>query len=264
MGLGGPVAGASRVLDMSWPFADSVYNNNNGRVRGGQVIANWSKSQVGGAAGEVTAISKGAPCAQYNSPGVGSGWINGFADGQGWMTERPVTAVAVPDDYRCWSLRAILNFDAATGAVVGDVGLLINPGNRNQTFWGTGQAGVCFGPTNNGEVSLRAKRASGGAQTIAEVSALTPDIREWNEYELRILGATNSVDCTLQGFINRIPATAKYSWSAAAALLPNPDDGGAGFKYFTPRVVCMSGGLIANMRIRRAQLVAAPDEFYLL
>lgn len=254
------IPGAGASLRLRWP---GVLN---GLVtlgaKFGTGVANYSAGN-GGSFSTGLILYKGMACWQYGSNNSAWSWsgVSNFS----WMTERPTVPLTL--DHNCYSMRMNAAFVTA-GPLTGDYGLLIgcggnlNNGQMNH-FGAATNAGVCFGPTDVGTISLRARATNAGALTLNEVITTGFDTTQWHTYELQIVTGSPSTDPVLFGLIDGVVVTPRVPWTAAAGLLPNPQQGqgSAPFGYtfgWTNQTGLAVGA--SNMNVREVLITAAQDE----
>ena len=113
------------------------------------------------------------------------------------------------DDFYCWSVSAILAYNAIPGAITGDLGLVLSVGcNSGAPTRGrirsTAVAGMMLGPSNTGVTSFIVRQADGGAITFNQQTPTQPDQTQFNRYEIRLVGPTPSAEAQVKVFINNV------------------------------------------------------------
>ena len=226
--------GAGALLRVSWPNGADQFGNTNSWQKfnstltgGAQVVA------LNGGTQTTPFIQKGRSCMRQNATAAGpTGSGVGATIKAPFLTER--SGGALQTDALCWSFRADIAMDALVAPLgAKDYGVTLLMGSRSNPPQRANQAGVTFGPTDANRVKLRAKAADGGANTIdVDVTGgTTLDVTAWHTYELQGSSGSSTTDPFLQAFIDGIPVTQKFSWTAAAALLP-PLTIAVGFPFF--------------------------------
>lgn len=139
------------------------------------------------------------------------------------------------DDAWCWSLSAILAWDAIPGAITGDLGLCLGVGTRC-VIRGVNQfAGLEFGPTGVGTLGVICRQADAGAVTFAANVAGVADMTVYHRYEIRILGPTLTAEAQVKFMIdNATQLTLPYG---AGTVLPDQKQGSLGM---TPGLINLS------------------------
>lgn len=254
--------GAGAALRVHWLIGYTDAGNVGTAKFGAQDVGGFSMTSYGGGT-FAPAVTAGAAGISFPSVGAALGYGVNWNKRIGWFTERtgPVTA-----DWSCWSFRATIAFTAPTGAVGGDVGLVLWCGNQT-SMNGTGadtNAGVRFGPSNVGEVRLQARQANAGALTVntAVAASLTPDLTKFNTYEIRVVSGSNASDPVLSCLINGVKVISNVSWTAAAGLLP-PPNAVAGQVGYISTLVNRSATVVANMVTSEYVITAAQSEEFL-
>ena len=226
--------GAGALVRVSWPNgADQFGNVNSWRkfndtlTGGAQVVA------LGGGTQTTPFIQLGRSCMRQNATAAGpTGSGVGMTLKAPFVTER--TGGQLQTDALCWSFRADIAMDALVAPLgAKDYGVTLLMGTRSNPPQRANQAGVTFGPTDANSVKIRAKAADAGANTIDQLvtGGATLDVTKWHTYQLNGVSGSPTTDPYLQAFIDGNPVTAKFSWTAAAALLP-PLTIAAGFPFF--------------------------------
>ena len=257
------IPGAGSSLRLRWPGILNSQLSLGAKL--GPAAGNYTVTNTGGfSVGAV--LYKGMAALQFGSNNTAWSWT-GVANFS-WMTERPVAPLTL--DHNCYSLRVNAAF-VTTGPLVGDYGLLIGcGGNLNNSqmnhFGAATNAGICFGPTDVGTISMRARRTNVGALTLNDVIKTGFDTTQWHTYELRIVTGSPSSDPVLFGLIDGIVVTPRYSWTAAAGLLPNPNQGQGsqpfGYTFGWTNQTGLAVGA-SNMNVREALITAAQSEAFL-
>lgn len=260
------VTGAAATLRVRWPRGITDGGDTTGIAKFGPQEINGFTQTSFAAGTQATDVAAGAAAVNFksalgggapNSPGIGLGYSRRLS----WFTERPGGPLL--DGWTCFSFRLTVAYDNPAGVIAGDLGIVLTCGNQNSVNAdGLGaNAGVIFGPNNVSTITLRARRANAGAQTVTDnvAAGSTPDITKFNTYDLRIVSGSNTSDPVLFGLINGVVVTPRRAWTAAAALLPPPNAvaGNFGYQFW---VLNRSAGGVANMHIHEILLTAAQSE----
>lgn len=254
------IPGAGASLRLRWP---GIFNSNVSLgAKFGTGAGNYSVTNSGGFSLS-NILYKGMACIQFGSNNTAWSWT-GVAN-LAWLTERPTVPLTI--DHNCYSIRATCAF-VTTGPLTGDYGILIgcggnlNNGQMNH-FGAATNAGVCFGPTDVGTISLRARATNAGPLTLNQVIKTGFDTTVFHTYELHIVTGSPSSDPVLFGLIDGVVVTPRISWTAASALLPNPNQGQGSQPFgYTIGWTNQSGLAVgaSNMNIREVLITAAQDE----
>jgi hypothetical protein len=131
------------------------------------------------------------------------------------------------DDFRIWSVSAVLAFDQMPGTVVGDIGLGIGPAGRfGARAAGAAVACMEIGPSDVGQTSVVVRQTDGGAITFNQTTPFQPDITEFHLYEIRLYSASAVVEAKAVFLIdNKVQFSLSYG---AGTLLPDQSIGGVG------------------------------------
>lgn len=226
---------------------------------------------IGGATTSLRAILGTAAIVLTDTGGAGEGTFVGFGD-YFWPFIEALDGSFSTADVNCLRFSAILA-GAFAGDAASDVGIQIVPGGPTgggQVFAGL-SSGIQFGPRGPARVSLRVRRAQAGVLTVdqdvapAFMASITPN--HWNEYEVRILGASKGTAAALKCLVNGIQVIPTISFAAATALLPGvikvgaPNNGSVGY-------VCSLVNLFdvnsPSLGIYGMSLSLAPNEISLL
>ena len=250
-GRRGPLTGGGRI----YVLADAT-----AVARGGAAAAqNMTNASSGTSAVDIHA--DGGAAATRFTPGTG-GHIFKFNDRISFLTERPGGDLKAWNS--CWEVRAVFRFDNPTGAVLGDTGVLIGVSTVGymDTDGATSAAGVKFGPSlGPGALRLRARAINGGAYSVDELvlPSKTPDLTKYNTYALRVVSGLGEQDPYLVGLVNGNEVTDRYPWTAAAAVLPQPDAVSAANVGYLPMVGVRPGGagIIPTASLLYWQIIAA-------
>jgi hypothetical protein len=252
------VSGAASRLRIYWPDKATDTGYGTASKLGAQAMQQGATGTAGG--GTITnTIYGGVDVIKLLG---GAYWI---APGSVFFTER--TGGAVVCDTACAELRLTVAFDNPGGVVAGDMGLVICNGGissgMNQNGTAT-NAGVVFGPQNSQTIQLRARAANAGPQTVTETvsAANTPDITKFNTYALRIVSGSATSDPVLFGLINGRVVTQRYSWTAAAGILPGigqVSGSPSGWKFLFSNWVVASGAYVIEGCITWAPTESALD-----
>ena len=174
------------------------------------------------------------------------------------------------DDFYCWSVSAILAFNAIPAAITGDLGLVLSIGARSgaptrgrirsATF-----AGMMLGPSNTGVTSFIVRQADGGALTFNQQTPTQPDQTQFNRYEIRLVGPTPNAEAQVKVFINNVLQFAlPYG---AGTVLPDQNQGAGISMGFVPSLVnfAAAGASTVTMHVPPFGMVvcAAPNEVML-
>lgn len=212
---------------------------------------------VGGAIETANVIRLGSSANQFAS-GVGTGTGRGFTARPMFMTER--AGGALVDDVCAFSFRVTMSIPTLGGPLAAnkDLGMGFACGSRSGSPANSAQAGVVFGPTDVATVKLRGWRVDGGPLTIDQtVTAF--DYSQFHTYEIRGVWGSPSTDPTLQALVDGVPATPKFSWTAAAALLPALNIV-VGAPWFTFWFWNVSNGVSPTAFVRSMMLAVANNE----
>lgn len=217
------LAGASIVL--RWPQSFSTTGNNWASKFGIQAI-----DAVGGNAlnGGTQAVALDADKQEViRFTGAAAGFVRQFnATRYSWFTERPPKSLRSP--FNCWSHRAILRWPVLPVVGNGDNGLNIAVGTLdgyNQHPDGSVKHGISLTAPGGNTLRLRASRAGGAFSIDEPLNGI--DLQNWHEYELRIVTGDAGADPYLVACIDDVEVSQRYSWTAAAALLPTAQSGAA-------------------------------------
>lgn len=171
------------------------------------------------------------------------------------------------DDFFCWSVSAVLAWNAIPGAITGDTGLVIGVGvtGLNPTrgrIRGGSRMGIELGPSNTGALSLIVRQVDGGPLTFDQLTPTQPDLTQFNRYELRLVGPTSSTEAQLKVFVNNVQQFA-LPWGAGTVLPDQTAGVGVGMG-FTPCLVnfAAAGAATVTMHVPPFGLsvCAAPNE----
>jgi len=255
------VTGAAATLRVRWPRGIVDGGDNTGVAKfGPQELNGFTTTSFAGGT-QATDVAAGAAAINFKSTAGPTGFGVAYSRRLSWFTER--AGGPVLDGWSCFSFRITVAYDNPAGVIAGDLGIIITCGNQNDVNGDgvTTHAGVIFGPNNVSTITLRARQANAGAQTVTDnVSvANTPDITKFNTYDVRVIGGSNTSDPVLFGLINNVVVTPRRAWTAAAALLPPPNAvvGNFGYQF---AAVNRAGGGVANMRVHEVLLTAAQSE----
>lgn len=253
------IAGAATVWRQRWPRrGDAFTDGNNIQNKFNNAGAAGMSGSALGAGTLVAAIRNNSPCGDLTSSAVGNGFRLQYDCPMTWLIERPGGQVTA--DFQCWSIRATLSFDisAATGQ---DCGITVLPGN-NGDMNVTSLAGVQLRVSDANQVKFQARRVNAGALTVDETvsASLTPDLADFNTFEVRAIGARSNRDAYVQGFINGIPVTQKYNWDNASALLPLFNASGGGFNFFNAGISNKTSGNVPHLYVLEMVLSAGRTE----
>jgi hypothetical protein len=167
------------------------------------------------------------------------------------------------DDMACWSVSAILAFDALPGEVTGDIGVVIGSATRGTPRFSS-VAGMEIGPSNTGVTSVFCRAVDGGPVTFNQVTPLQPDHTKWNKYEIRLISATDQGDARAKFFIND-----RLQFSIAwPGVLPSQAEVAPNSIGFTPCVINHAASAAGTSRMYCSTygmcVCAAPNEAALL
>ncbi len=222
------INGGAATHRMRWPRGMRDGGDPNAVDKfGGQDYNGCVLTNLTGGGTSSTIVYGGAAVIDY----VGS--LVTYSRALSWFTERAGGSLVC--DTACLELRVTAAFPNPVGVIAADYGLLIYLNNNNGVN-GDGTAtfpGVIFGPQNANTIQLRARAAYAGLQTVTETvaAAKTPDMTKFNTYAIRVVSGSPSSDPVLFGLINGQVVTDRYSWTAAAGLLPRADAAGGQFGY---------------------------------
>jgi hypothetical protein len=151
-------------------------------------------------------------------------------------TQTPNVSYEGVDDYWCWSLSAVLAFDALPGAITGDLGIAVGVGTRAKIRdVGSLFAGIEFGPTNTGVITAFARQLDGGPATLNQPVIGVADITVFHKYEIRLIGPTRAAQAQAKFLIDGTPQLS-VPWGPGTVLpfqtLAAPSNIG-----FTPAVI---------------------------
>lgn len=255
------IAGAASVLRSRWPRGITDGGDATAVDKFGTAdVNNYSITAYAGGT-QQTLVVNGVAAVDFKATATPTGFGVAYSRRLSWFTER--SGGKLYDGWTCWSFRATLQFDNPPGVITGDCGIVLACGNNNSVN-GDGistNPGVIFGPNNADNITLRARRVNGGAQTVTDVvaAALTPTLTKFNTYDLRIVSGSASSDPVLYGLINGVVVTPRIPWTAAAALLPPPNAVAGNFGY-TLAAINRGGGGVPNMYVHELLLTAAQSE----
>lgn len=166
------------------------------------------------------------------------------------------------DDCWCWSVSAVLAFDAMPGAVTGDVGLVVGVANRTAIRSATQQlAGMEIGPTGVGTVGVVVRQTDAVAVTVAQNIAGVSDVTQYHKYEIRLLGPTAGGEASVKFMIDgQAQLTLNYG---AGTLLPDQKIAGS-FLGFTPGLINLAASAAGTVRMyvvpNSFVIACAPEE----
>jgi hypothetical protein len=158
----------------------------------------------------------------------------GFPFQMYFPTERPVTtdyANPTMDGFACWRVTAMLAFDNPAGPLTNDLGIGVMAG-AGTTPRGGGEAGMSLSVTDSQTISLNVCQTLGAGQSYTVNMVNPPDVRDWNKYEFRFIGATKQREAYMKAMVNDA-VVAQLSWGAGT-VLPDPiytAGGGLGFRW---------------------------------
>lgn len=247
------VIGAGRELSLRFPFDASGFAGTSGGSRGsttGAAVGAWTVMASGAA---VSSARYDGTQATKSLPGVGqtsSGLVWKWTVGVG-LYETPVPAAISP--VAAWSHRATIAISANLVNAGAEIGVSLQiPGATNGVITAA-SAGVFFGLDSTNAVKFIARTANGGALTINDV--VTPagfDPTVYHNYELRFGAALNGQAAWIQGYLDGVAVTTRYTW--ASGLLPNS------ISYFTALVPLMSSDNPNAVYCSGMELIAARTE----
>lgn len=226
--------GGGALLRIDWPNGADQFGNTNSWQRFNSQSTGAAQT-VALAGGTITApvVQLGRAAARLNATAAGpTGSGMGFTIKPQFMTER--AGGAQQTDGLCCCFRADIAMDALVAPLgAKDFGITLLMGSRSNPPQRANQAGVTLGPTDANSVKIRAKAADGGANTIDQLvtGGATLDVTKWHCYQFNCVSGSSTTDPFLQAFIDGIPVTQKFSWTAASALLP-PLTVAVGFPFF--------------------------------
>jgi hypothetical protein len=158
--------------------------------------------------------------------GLTNNTANGYTASGGFITAGLQRSLGnVPflgnHDWACWEFSAILAYDALPGAVAatGEVGLVIGAGNNTRPMFATGptQAGIVFGPTNTGVMSVRVRTTDAGAVALNQNVTAPTDMTEWHRYAIRIISASGTNEAQCKFLVDGV-TTLQLQWGAGTVL----------------------------------------------
>lgn len=147
------------------------------------------------------------------------------------------------DDAWCWSVSAILAFDAIPGPITGDIGLTVGVGTRCQIRGAAALAGIEFGPTGVATLGVICRQTDAGPVTLAQDVAGVTDMTAYHRYEIRFVGPTANAEAQIKFVIDG--GTQLVLSYGAGTVLPDQKQGTLGF---TPGVLNMAA-LAATTRM---------------
>lgn len=229
--------GAGRRFSYTWGVFgvstlnnDPVFSNNNERPQG--IVDNaWTGTITGAPPAGRGMIMYNGRCAARTTSNTGTGYEvtcnNNTRFQMPFQTQKSGVNMQGIDDYFCWSVSAVLAFDAIPGPITGDLGLVLGIGvNLNKVTRGriiSGNfAGIMLGPTDTGVTGVRIRQADGGALTFSQNTPTQPDQTQYNRYEIRLVGPTAASEAQVKIFINNVQQFA-LSYGAGTIL---PDQTG--------------------------------------
>lgn len=275
------VLGAARQVSYCWlPFA---FSNVGAQATNRDASSNrqWGAANFGGIAA-VNVTTTGAPPAgdglqlylgrvtyaiTSNTVPTGRILTPNFATNQAWVlpfqnVKGAASDSTPPDDCAVWSISLICAFDALPGAVTGDIGLTLGVGTRAEIRGTAAFAGIIFGPSNTGVISLFCRQADGGAVTFNQAAAGAPDMTKFHRYELRLLSATAASEARLKAMIDGVTYF-NLPWGAGT-VLPDQQLGGAGNIGLTAAIINKNATAAGTARIycahRGLVICSANDE----
>ena len=249
-------AGAGRTVDLHWPR--DLGNAASFIARGGVDSLVQVLTALDGTAA-ITLVAVNGMAVTRIACGNGGAVAYMSANRITFFTERPVGPLR--SSRSCWDIGMIARFDAPTGVIAGDAGVMVNAG-VSQEINGTGaltQPGIMFGPTGPGAVAVRARRMNAGPITLNQAVAapLVPDVTQFHDWRIRIVTGDSNADPYAVCMIDGVPVTDRFSWTAAAAILPPPDGFAANNVGYRPSWAARGNGLIANWDIVETYVRAA-------
>lgn len=277
-GIGLFSPGAGRTVDLRTPSPfDQVTGNpsQNAMSRGGNSLANLGGFiAVGTPPGIGTLDRKGKRAWQIPSAvaGAGYGWQWGI-----WfnpLRDKSISGNVGPyDPYHTMEVRWLMCFDRPAGDinVARDCGVTISCGNNNANVFNTStgggntRAGVQFGPVGIDRVRFRSVAVQNGGTAfdsgILNAVDFVPgfDMREWNVWAIRIVGATSQSDGVCKALINGI-VVSSFSIGTAAAKFPATNAGIGGTFGYKGCWSNFSEGDIPDVYVSSGSLIMAPTE----
>jgi len=248
--------GAGRTIDLHWPR--DLGNAASFIARGGvdslvQVLTALDGTAV------INLVSVNGMAVTRFASGNGGAVAYMSANRITFFTERPVGPLR--SSRSCWDIGMIARFDAPTGVIAGDAGVMVNAG-ASQAINGTGaltQPGIMFGPTAPGVVSVRARRMNAGPLTLNQAIAApnVPDVTQFHDWCIRIVTGDAEADPYAVCMIDGVEVSARFAWTAAAAILPPPDGFAANNVGYRPSWAARGNGLIANWDVVETYVRAA-------
>lgn len=253
------VRGAASRLRVYWPARQNY--NGYGYDKFGYVD-NAGFGFGGSGAGLSEALYAGVLCQRLQSSNTPDGnWVQW--NQVSWFTER--VGGAIIDESACFEMSVTVAYGGIAGGPVPltfDSGLYISDLLQNGKPFNSVSAGVEFGVVDTGVVSLRAYANNGGGvpqinETVA--AALTPDVTKMNTYGVRCITGSPSTDPVLYGLINGQVVTQRYSWTAAAGLMPRPNNN-AGNPGYVVGFTNYSNGILQSAYVHELRLTLAATE----
>jgi hypothetical protein len=235
-----PSPGAGRSVDVyGHDMGGGTWGVTTATARGGLAVPNGNIQVWKGTLANLSGPGyfKGRHSLKISHPGVAD-YSRYYGATHNCQCERP--AETIPDNLACFSIRAVLCWDAfdvvrnadeygvslVAHALDAGVGYVLpgssNVGNR-----------ITFGPINNNVARIIARNGNAGV-TVNVNYPLTNPVTGWARWELRSVSATDSSDAYVVGFINKRQVTDRIRIGALheAGTAPPIDDASANVGYY--------------------------------
>lgn len=222
--------GAGRSLDWMFPANIlQVFTNALGNTwinRQGTILTTMGSNTGFGVppAGSGWTVFKGRIAHRQTAGGGGGGFFKTDGSfGLSFPQTKDAAGANYLDDFRCWRLVYIAAYDASISGfqLASDGCLEVGAGFNFDVITGVND-GLGIRPTGNGSVGVFARK--GGALTINQnVVTSGVDTRDYNAYEMRLIGATPTLEAVWKCFLNGRPVFSA-SWGAGT-LLPTLANG---------------------------------------
>jgi len=258
-----PIYGAARKVSYAWPATGPIITNTIPanrqavQMRAGMlgIGTYWTVTDTGGPpATRGGTVYKGRSAWAITASNVTGTQCSPNFTG----TNRPLTMpfqslkgtsdLTDADDLACWSFAAILAYDAIPGAITGDIGLVLGVGTRSNIRGAPTFAGVCFGPSNTGVMSVFIRQADAGAVTFNQPTPFQPTQTEYNKYEIRLVSPVGNAEACMKFFINgKLQFNLPYG---VGTVLPEQSIATApAFLSFTPGIINLNATAAGTTRL---------------
>lgn len=252
-----PTLGAGRILSWTFPWLShailGAMPNNNAGLTGERPTLVTLLTGVGAAgmvltttgvppvtAPSLACVYQGRYCMAVVADGTTGRMWTCHASNQGGVMPFTTIKGGIPgglEDWNVLEMSAILAFDNPTGPITGDIGFGFCLGGRAQIrLAGVQQMGVEIGPRDVGSIGIIARQADLGAATIDQALPKQPtDMTLWNNYTIRLVGATKTAEGQLKVLVNGIPSFTA-AWGTGS-LLPEQSSGAVTTYGFMPFMI---------------------------